>query len=213
MATTGYHGQASNWWTRKSASSQCTCERAIRHWTAFCFSVFIRAQQLVFFFITNHHLQHLLWIFYLTLSSFDTSIFSDLVLVGDFNIDVLCQSHYYLSCILDCFSFSQVNSIPTHCSQNGHQTLALLSSPEHLPSCETVSLLGSSDHFLCGYVPKGYLTFDQTNCCIYILINLKFLFSTVLVKYPLSIKKVIVVVWCECTLRTPAICAHRLLWI
>ena len=87
-----------------------------------------------------------------TLSSFDISVFSNLVLVGDFNIDVLSQSHYlyhYLSRILDCFSLSQVSSTPTHCSQNGHQTLidlVLLSSPEHLILCETVPPLGNSDH-------------------------------------------------------------------
>ena len=60
------------------------------------------------------------------LSSFDIHVFSNLVLLGDFNIDTLSTSHYlyhHLSQILDCFSLSQVNSTPTHCSQNGCQTL------------------------------------------------------------------------------------------
>lgn len=87
-----------------------------------------------------------------TLSTLDINAFSNLVLVGDFNIDTLSTAHYlynYLSRILDCFSLSQVNSVPTHQSHNGQQTLidlALLSSPEHLISCETVPPLGSSDH-------------------------------------------------------------------
>ena len=87
------------------------------------------------------------------LSYLDISFFSNLVLIGDFNIDVLSHSHYlcnHLYRILDCFSLSQVNTAPTHCSQNGHQALidlALLSSPEHLIiSCKTVPLLGNSDH-------------------------------------------------------------------
>ena len=87
-----------------------------------------------------------------TLSSFDIHIFSNLILVGDFNIDTLSPNHYlyhHLSRILDCFSLSQVNSVPTHHSHDGHQTLidlALLSSPEHLTSCDTIPPLGNSDH-------------------------------------------------------------------
>ena len=86
------------------------------------------------------------------LSAFDIHVFSKLILLGDFNIDILTPSHYlyhHLSQLLDCFSLSQVNFTPTHCSQNGRQTLinlVLLSSHEHLISCETISPLGSSDH-------------------------------------------------------------------
>ena len=57
--------------------------------------------------------------------------------------------YHHLSQILDCFSLTQVNSTPTHCSHNGHWTLidlALLSSPEHLSMCETIPPLGNSDH-------------------------------------------------------------------
>ena len=87
-----------------------------------------------------------------TFSSLDISFFSNLVLIGDFNIDVLSHSHYLchqLYCILNCFSLCQVNTAPRHCSQNGHQSLidhALLSSPEHPISCKTVPPLGNSDH-------------------------------------------------------------------
>ena len=36
-----------------------------------------------------------------TLSSLDITFFSNLVLIGDFNIDVLSHSHYYvISCIV-----------------------------------------------------------------------------------------------------------------
>ena len=96
-----------------------------------------------------------------TLSSLDIHVFSNLVLLGDFNIDTLSPSHYlyhHLSQILDCFSLSQVNSTPTHCSQSGRQTLidlVLLSSPEHLISCETIPPLRSSDHLCLHVVISG----------------------------------------------------------
>ena len=86
------------------------------------------------------------------LSSLDINVFSNLILLGDFNIDNLSPSHYlyhHLSQIFDCFSLSQVNSTPTHCTNNGHWTLidlAILSSPEHLSVCETIPPLGNSDH-------------------------------------------------------------------
>ena len=105
------------------------------------------------FFIDHRHPQSQLWILCLIFRVLLIFIFfSNLVLLGDFNIDTLSPSHHlyhHLSEILDCFSLCQVNSTPTHCSHNGHWTLidlALLSSPEHLSVCETIPPLGNSDH-------------------------------------------------------------------
>ena len=50
--------------------------------------------------------------------------------------------------ILDCLSLTQVVSEPTHQLSSGYQTLidlALLSSPDHLISCEIVPPLGNSN--------------------------------------------------------------------
>ena len=82
----------------------------------------------------------------------DITIISNLILLGDFNINYLSPTmflYHHLQCILDCFSLKQVVSEATHYSPNGQQSLidlVLMSFPERLISCDVIPQLGNSDH-------------------------------------------------------------------
>ena len=89
---------------------------------------------------------------FLILQSIDISIFSRFLLIGDFNINVLNTQHslfYKLEDMMDSLVLTQVVPGPTHISPSGKQSLldlALLSNPELLEACSTISPLGNSDH-------------------------------------------------------------------
>ena len=85
------------------------------------------------------------------LCSFDVTCFSNFILLGDFNVDVMSCSPLcnHLDAILQSFSLSQVVTEPTHIKHNGDLSLidlVLMSAPETLSGCSTVPPLANSDH-------------------------------------------------------------------
>ena len=96
-----------------------------------------------------------------TLCSLNVCSFSNLVMVGDFNIDFSNQNHPLFSklhAIASNFLLYQVVKDYTHINLSGNHTiidLAFVSSLELLISCTTVPPLSSSDHLgfkLCFYI-------------------------------------------------------------
>ena len=89
---------------------------------------------------------------YCALQKLNIPIFFSFVLVGDFNIDYFCTSHFLypkLQNMLDSFCLSQVVAGPTHTSSRGNQTLidlALLSEVSQLAECNIVPPVSNSDH-------------------------------------------------------------------
>ena len=90
--------------------------------------------------------------FYNYLQSLDVSYFSNLIILGDFNID-FCNAHHplysKLSAILQAFSLTQVVKNCTHTAPTGKESmidLALVSSETQVVCCETVPPLANSDH-------------------------------------------------------------------
>ena len=85
------------------------------------------------------------------LCSLNVTHFSDFILLGAFNVDVM--SHLplcnHIDNILQSFSLSQVVTEPTHIKHNGNSSLidlGLMSAPETLSNCTTVPPLVNSDH-------------------------------------------------------------------
>lgn len=89
---------------------------------------------------------------YCALQQLNIPSFFSFVLVGDFNIDYFCTSHFLypkLQNMLDSFCLSQVVAGPTHTSSRGNQTLidlALLSEVSQLAECNIVPPVSNSDH-------------------------------------------------------------------
>ena len=89
---------------------------------------------------------------YDVLCTLDISLFSNFLLLGDFNIDFLSQSHPHFSklvCITSSFLLHQVVSHPTHFSHSGVPSiidLCFVSHPSNLISCDTIAPLSTSDH-------------------------------------------------------------------
>ena len=81
----------------------------------------------------------------------DVSLLSNLVLLGDFNVNILNPDHPLFSSALS-LSFSlcltQVVSEPTHFSPNSHSLIDLvfLSDPSNLIGCVTIPAFANSDH-------------------------------------------------------------------
>ena len=74
--------------------------------------------------------------------------FSNFVLMGDFNVNFLDNTHPLFSKLLtvtSSLSLTQVVTSPTHCS-NSLIDLVFLSLPESLAECETLPPLANSDH-------------------------------------------------------------------
>ena len=85
------------------------------------------------------------------LRSLGMSLFSNFVLLGDFNVDVLSNSYLcnHLNNILYSFHLTQVMTEPTHAKPDGTSSLidlVLMSVPESLSECVTVPPLANSDH-------------------------------------------------------------------
>ena len=89
---------------------------------------------------------------YNTISSLDPSWLSNLVLLGDFNVDFYNPCHHLyskLQCMLSTFSLFQVVTEHTHFGPHGTSLidLILLSQPSQLLRCTTIPPLGNSDHY------------------------------------------------------------------
>ena len=89
--------------------------------------------------------------FFDVLCSFDYTYFSNLIIVGDFNVDLSSNTSTckHLNNVMHSFSLSQVVTEPTHfISENTSSLidLVLMSAPEHLKECVTVPPLSNSDH-------------------------------------------------------------------
>lgn len=101
-----------------------------------------------------------------TLQSLDAGLFSNFVLLGDFNID-FCNPHHYLysrlASMLSTFSLTQVVSDYTHHGPHGDSLidLVLLSQPSQLIDCSTIPPLGNSDHLGIAVTLKWRLTSKQ----------------------------------------------------
>ena len=81
----------------------------------------------------------------------NTNLLSNLVLLGDFNVNYLSSVHPLYSNLLSLSSslcLTQVVSEPTHFSLNSYSLIDLvfLSDPSHLIGCETIPALANSDH-------------------------------------------------------------------
>ena len=81
----------------------------------------------------------------------NVSLLSNLVLLGDFNVNILDPDHPLFSCLLSMSSslcLTQVVSEPTRVLSNSHSLIDLvfLSDPSHLTGCVTIPALSNSDH-------------------------------------------------------------------
>jgi len=90
---------------------------------------------------------------FLLLVKLGAGVFSNFVLIGDFNIDFYNQRHFLfskLNSMLQSFELTQVVPHPTRTGTfPGSSTLidlALLSEPSQLVNCEVIPPLGNSDH-------------------------------------------------------------------
>ena len=117
------------------------------------------------------------WVFYRPPSSlssiFDTvtdalltinqSCLTDLIIVGDFNVDFDPSHCLYpqLSQFMSNFSLSQIVKSPTHSSHAGHSStidLVLVSKPNNVKRCTVIPELANSDHL------GLFVTMNQTQC-------------------------------------------------
>ena len=85
------------------------------------------------------------------ISTVNPSLFSNFLLLGDFNVNVLKPSpqNNHLTTIKNCFQLTQVVNETTHFRHDGGSAiidLVFTSEPENLTSCCTIPPLGSSDH-------------------------------------------------------------------
>ena len=83
--------------------------------------------------------------------SLDPALFSNFVLIGDFNIDFYNSHHPLysrLNCLISTLSLSQIVSQDTHFGPHGSSLidLVLLSQPNQLLNCSVIPPLGNSDH-------------------------------------------------------------------
>ena len=81
----------------------------------------------------------------------DVSLFSNFVLLGDFNVNVLNPQHplfYNVQTLGSSLCLSQIVSEPTRVTQSSCSTIDLvfMSSPSYLISCTTIPAFNSSDH-------------------------------------------------------------------
>ena len=89
---------------------------------------------------------------YNILCSINIDLFSNFILIGDFNIDFLSQTHRdfsQLTSITTSFLLQQVIRTPTHFSHSGTPSLidlAFLSNPVSLSTCNTFPPLSNSDY-------------------------------------------------------------------
>ena len=86
--------------------------------------------------------------------SLDVSYFSNFILLGDFNVDILSPSSLcnHLNSILHSFSLVQVvtDHEPTHIKHDGSSfllDLVITSTPEAVFTCSTLPPLANSDHY------------------------------------------------------------------
>ena len=90
--------------------------------------------------------------FYSFWEDVDISTLSNLIFVGDFNINFYCNHHplyHKLENIMSTFSLTQIVKDPTHVSQTGADSLldlVLTSSENQFESCEVILPLANSDH-------------------------------------------------------------------
>ena len=86
------------------------------------------------------------------LLTIDQSLFSNFVLVGDFNVNYLCDSNFLSSHIcnlVNSFSFTQVVDSPTHFTTDSHCSLIdliFVSNMHFFSNCSTIPQLSNSDH-------------------------------------------------------------------
>ena len=103
------------------------------------------------------------------LCSFKSNLFSNFILLGDFNVDMLSHhSHLYkhLTNILNSFSLIQVVKEPTHFSSEGSSSLidlVIMSAPQSLHECVTIPPLANSDHLGISLQVKSNI---QTHVCV-----------------------------------------------
>ena len=89
---------------------------------------------------------------YDVLCTLDISLFSNFLLLGDFNVDFSSHSHPLFSklvCITSSFLLHQVVNHPTHFSYSGVPStidLRFVSHPSNVVSCNTIAPLSTSDH-------------------------------------------------------------------
>ena len=81
----------------------------------------------------------------------DVSLFSNFILLGDFNVNYLNNLHPMfckLHCLISSLCLTQVVTEPTHYTQHSCSLIDLvyLSSPANLISCSTIPALANSDH-------------------------------------------------------------------
>ena len=86
-----------------------------------------------------------------TLFSINHSYFSNLVILGDFNVNFEVSHHFYrhLSDLMTSFSLSQVVDSPTHFSHCGHPSLidlVFVSNMSCFSTCSVIPQLANSDH-------------------------------------------------------------------
>ena len=86
-----------------------------------------------------------------TLCNLDVSVFSNVYLLGDFNIDFFCASnplYHKLLSVVSSFNLEQVVTEPTRVFKNSATLIDLIfvSSPAQVESCLTTPPLANSDH-------------------------------------------------------------------
>ena len=89
---------------------------------------------------------------YTLYSYVDVSLFSNFVLLGDFNVNVFDPQHplfHNIQTLASSLCLTQIVSEPTRVTQSSCSTIDLvfMSSPSHLISCVTIPALSNSDHF------------------------------------------------------------------
>lgn len=98
---------------------------------------------------TTHLVLQQLFIF---LQKLNPSLFSNFVIIGDFNVNFLDSSsclYHSLLTILSSFNLTQVVQKPTRMAPSGTATLidlALMSAPDSLRKCDVIPPLSNSDH-------------------------------------------------------------------
>ena len=119
-----------------------------------CFHVIILIVVWVFF-IGHRHLNYIFLTHFLILyflSSQLINIFSNFVLVGDFNVIFLNTDHHLYSKfheLMDSFALSQVVNSPTHNTSSSHPSLidlAFVSNMNFFCQCHVIPQLANSDH-------------------------------------------------------------------
>ena len=82
----------------------------------------------------------------------DTSHFSNFVLIGDFNVNLLCESSplfSYICNLINSFTLTQVVDSPTHFTSENHCSLIdliFVSNMYFFSNCSTIPQLSNSDH-------------------------------------------------------------------